>query len=416
MNIRPFHLLLIIAIAAVFGYAIGTMQVRFSWENFTPQITAINQNPPAQYQTIDFNKFWRVLARVEEKYYDKKAIDGQKILNGAISGMVQSLGDPYTIYLAPKQNQDFKDGLAGQNFEGIGAELGMRNGQIIVIAPLDNTPAKRSGIKSGDAILKVDGKLTVGWTISQAVEKIRGTKGTKVVLTVLRKDGKDAVDISIIRDSINIKTVTGWVKKTSDISGIVVPESEKKIAYIRVSQFGDKTNKEWVETVNTVSAFILDKDLKGVVLDLRNNPGGYLSDATYIASEFLTEGTIVIEEKGNGSRKNYPVERKGILTDVSVVVLINKGSASASEIVAGALSDNKRAKLVGETSFGKGTIQQAEDLGQGAGLHVTVAKWLTPNGTWVHEKGLTPDIVVKEDEKDQSHDTQLEKAVLELVK
>ncbi|MCL5969976.1 MAG: S41 family peptidase [Patescibacteria group bacterium] len=335
--------------------------------------------------------------------------------------MVESLGDPYTMFLPPVQNSSFKESMAGQ-FQGIGAELDMKNKQIIVVAPLDGSPAEKAGIRAGDAILEVNNQSTSGWTLNQAVEKIRGPKGTPVKLAILQKDSTRPKDVNIVRDVISIKSVYGWVKKVKDVDGIKLTnnlkkEEERKVIYLRLSQFGDNTNQEWLGLVNNIYLEVgKDKDFKGVVVDLRNNPGGYLTDATFIASEFIKDGTVVIQDKGNGDKNHFSVTRKGLLVDTPVVVLINKGSASASEIVAGAIRDHKKGKLIGETSFGKGTIQQAEDLGDGAGLHVTIAKWLTPKEIWVHNQGLTPDVKVSLDEKDPSHDIQLEKAIEELLK
>lgn len=411
MKTRLFQLILLIFIAFFLGYYTGTSKISLDWKNYKPNITVVNREPPAKLSTVDLSLFWNVWQRLESSYYDKKAIDPQKFLNGAISGMVQSLGDPYTVYLPPPQNNDFKQGMAGK-FEGIGAELGMKGKQIIVVAPLDGMPAQKVGIKAGDAILKVDNQPTTGWTLAQAVEKIRGPKGTFVTINLLHKDSEKAVDVKVQRDTITVKSVTGWIKKVKDIPQIKNLAKEKKISYIRLSQFGDNTNQDWLALVNDLSLQMKnEKDVSGLILDLRNNPGGYLADANFIASEFIRSGLIVLEEKGNGEKENFSVSRKGLLLDIPLVVLINKGSASASEIVAGALRDHKRAKLIGETSFGKGTIQQAEDLGNGAGLHVTVAKWLTPSGKWINGTGLTPDISVGLDEKDPGHDLQLEKAV-----
>ena len=421
-KMKSLQLLIIVLIAGLVGYYFGVNHVKVSWENYKPSIAVINKGAPPGLESVDFSLFWNVWGKLESKYYDKTKLDPQKMLNGAIAGLTQSLDDPYTMFLPPKQNTNFKDGLAGQ-FTGIGAELGMKDKQIIVIAPLDQSPAQRAGVEAGDMILKVDGQDSSNWTLPFAVDRIRGPKGTSVVLTILHKASQKPADIKIVRDTITVKSVTGWVKPISEIEGIksikgITGREDKKIAYIRLSQFGDSTNSDWS---NIIGKFDLqmqsDPAILGLIVDLRNNPGGYLSDAVYISSEFLKQGSpVVLEENTQGIRHTLSVSRRGLMYNVALVVLINKGSASASEIVSGALRDNKRAILIGEMSFGKGTIQEAADLGNGAGLHVTIAKWLTPNGTWVNGTGLTPDIKVDLDPKDPSHDTQLEKAVLELLK
>lgn len=419
MKTRSLHVFLLVLISGLLGYYVGVSKITLAWQNYKPQITVINKEPPPNLQTVDMSLFWTVWGKIENSYYDKKALDSQKLLNGAISGMVAGLEDPYTVFLPLTQNSSFKEGLAGK-FEGIGAELGIRGKQIIVVSPLDGSPAYKAGIKASDAIVKVNGQSTVGWTLSNAVEKIRGPKGTQVALEVVSKGESAPHEVKITRDTITVKSVDGWVKQIKDIEKIKAMKGKEnnKIAYIRLSQFGDSTNKEWLALINKLDLEIKkDASVKGIVLDLRNNPGGYLTEATFISSEFIERGVVVTQDKGNGDKIDFSVTRKGLFTEIPVVVLINRGSASASEIVAGALRDHKRAKLVGETSFGKGTIQQAEDLGDGAGLHVTIAKWLTPNGTWVHGKGLEPDIKVEVDkEEDQTHDLSLEKAIEELVK
>ena len=414
-----------ILVALLIGYGIGITKIAFDWHGFQPHLDVASKEPPPSVTNLDFTLFWTVLDKIENNYYDKKAINPQKILNGAITGMVQSLDDPYTMYLPPAQNTDFKQGMAGK-FEGIGAELGMKSKQIIIVAPLDGSPAQKAGIKPGDAILKVNEQSVSGWSLNQVVEKIRGPKGSAVTLTILAKASGQPKDVKITRDTITVKSLTSWTKSVKDVEGIdktsstLTSNADNKVVYIRLSQFGDSTNKEWTDLAAKVNQQIQkDPSIKGVVFDLRNNPGGYLSDAVYIASEFIKDGTAVMQEDKNGERESYPVSGNGVLTDVPVVVLINKGSASAAEIVSGALRDHERAKLVGETSFGKGTIQQAEDLGGGAGLHVTLAKWLTPNGTWVgngkNGSGLTPDVAVSIDTKNIDHDAQLERAIETLL-
>lgn len=420
---KPAQLRLIVSliIVGLIGYFIGVNKVALDWKNYQPHVEISSKEPPPSVTQLDFGMFWTVLNKIENTYYDKKAIDPQKLLNGAIAGMVASLDDPYTVYLPPAQNKDFKQGLAGQ-FEGIGAELGMKGKQIIVVAPLDGGPAQKAGVRAGDMIIKVDDQAIGGWNLNQVVSKIRGEKGTDVRLSVMRQQDQQPRDIKITRDTITVKSLTSWTKQIKSLDEIkqtdtLKAQADQKVVYIRLSQFGDSTNDEWQRLSAEIDRNLTaDKTIKGVVFDLRNNPGGYLSDAVYISSEFIKDGTAVMQEDKNGERESYPVSGKGLLTDVPIVVLINKGSASASEIVSGALRDHKRAKLIGETSFGKGTIQQAEDLGGGAGLHVTIAKWLTPEGIWVHQKGLEPDIKVDLDKEDQAHDVQLEKAIEELVK
>lgn len=420
MKITKLQIVLLIAIAFIGGYFFGVTKVNFDLRHYTPHISVVNKEPPSGTSTVDFSLFWSVWDKIVNNYYDKSKVDPQKMLYGAISGMVQSLGDPYTMFLPPQAQTKFQQQLAGQ-FTGIGAELGGTpdGKQILIIAPLTGSPAEKAGIKAGDVILGVDGASTQGWTLQQAVDKIRGPKGTDVTLTLTHKGSNNPVDIKVTRDVITVKSVDGWIKSVKDIDAISdnlkQSGSDQQIVYLRLSQFGDKTDQDLTSLITSLLPKIKSQHPKGVILDLRNNPGGYLTDAVYVAGEFLPQGTpVVIQDEGT-DKTTLSVNRQGDLLDVPVVVLINGGSASASEIVSGALRDNKRAKLVGDKSFGKGTVQEALDLGNGSGLHVTIAKWLTPNGTWVHGKGLTPDVSVSLDPKDPSHDTQLEAAIKALL-
>lgn len=411
------QVLLLILISGLVGYYVGVNKVNLEWKGYKPQINVEGKAPPPEVSNVDFARFWTVWQKLEGSYYDKTKLDADKMLDGAISGMVSSLGDPFTVYLPPVQNDNFKAGMAGQ-FQGIGAELGMKENQIIVISPLTGSPAQKAGVRAGDAILAVDGTSVANWSISQAVEKIRGPKGTPVTLT-LRQAEESPREVEIVRDVITVNSVEAKLQKAKDIERVKItgPSGEETVAYVRLSQFGDNTNKDWLEAINNLSIEMRKNgDVKGIVFDLRNNPGGYLTDAVFIASEFLEEGQPVVIEEENGEQNVLKVNRKGLLQDIPVIVLINKGSASAAEIVSGALRDHGRAKLLGETSFGKGTIQQAEDLGGGAGVHITIAKWLTPNEIWVHDKGLTPDIEVELDPEEPERDFQLERAIQEILR
>lgn len=424
-RIQVIQVIILIVITFLAGYFFGVNKVHLDWKNYKPTLSVVNQEPPPSLINVDFTPFWIVWQKLQANYYDKTKLDQQKMLNGAISGMVDALGDPFTLYLPPVQNTNFKQGLAGQ-FSGIGAELSTKDKAIVVISPLDGSPAEKAGIKSGDTIVGVDGQSTATWTLAQAVDKIRGQKGTSVTLTVIHKDTNKKEDIKIVRDVITVKSVAMNIlsAECTNSGCTLVPKGDActksdcvDYAYLRLSQFGDNTNKEWISMIKgIVDKMKADKTIRGAVLDLRNNPGGYLTDAQFIASEFLPMGVKVVSEDMGTEQTQLNVERQGLLTDTKVVVLINGGSASASEIVSGALRDNRHILLIGDKSFGKGTVQEAEDLGGGAGIHITIAKWLTPNGTWVHEKGLMPDVQVSLDPKDPTRDTQLEKAIFELSK
>jgi len=426
MGSNKLRIIVIIIIAFLVGYFAGVTNIAFDWNNYQPDIQVSSKEPPPSVQFVDTTRMWAVLDKVETLYYDKSAINANKMLDAAIVGMVASLGDPYTLYLPPVQNTSFKQGLAGE-FDGIGAELGMKGKEVIVIAPLDGSPASKAGIKSGDIIIDVDGKSIAGVDLNTIVSEIKGPKGTTVTLTVQHKGSNTNVDIPIVRNTIVVHSLASWTKEVKDIPLInhsadgLAQAANDKIIYVRLSEFGDTTNSEWQKLAVTLNKEIkADPSIKGLVLDLRENPGGYLTDAIYVISEFVKSGTAVQTQDSTGTKTPYPVSGKGLLTTIPVVVLIDRGSASASEIVSGGLRDNHRAVLVGENSFGKGTVQEAFDMGDGAGLHVTVAKWLTPGGTWVGNgkdgKGLTPDYTVNLNPKDPTHDTQLEKAVELLVK
>ncbi len=394
-------ILALLVLAGGVGYNLGQRDVKVRWKNL-PQVEITNKLPPSN-RDVDFSLFWDVWSRVESSYVDKSKLQPQTMVYGAISGMVSSLGDPYTVFLPPQENKESKEELNG-SFEGIGAQLGIKENKIVVVAPVSGMPAEAAGIKAGDWIVKVDGKETANWTLPEAVNNIRGTKGTEVTLTILHPGQTKTTDVKVVRNTIVIKSIEWQVKEASG--------SAKEIVYLRLSRFGDTTNTEFDTAVTEITEKMQsDSNIRGLVLDLRNNPGGYLNGAVYVASEFLKDGEVVKQANGDGTSQTFTVNRQGKLTQVPMVVLINQGSASASEIVAGALQARGRAKLIGTQSFGKGSVQEAQDLPGGAGLHVTISKWLLPDGRWINGSGLTPDDKIEQDENDPTRDLQLEKAI-----
>lgn len=363
--------------------------------------STVNDNP----KDIDLSLLWETWNKLEEKYIDKKKLDKKKMFYGAIKGMVATVEDPYTFFLTPDENKQTKDDLGGR-FEGIGAQLGLKDNKIVVVAPLKESPAEKAGIKTGDVITAVDGKSTKGWTLVQAVSKIRGPKKTNVKLSIQR--GEKTSEYTIMRDEIHIPSIELSYKS--------------KVAVLKLNQFGEQTNSEWDKAVADISTKWINKEINGMILDLRDNPGGFLESAVYIASEFIPEGKRVVKQESTtaSETREYTVYRKGKLLNIPVVIMINEGSASASEIVAGALRDYSRAKLLGQKSFGKGSVQEAVDLTDNAGLHVTIAKWILPKGDWINGKGIEPQIKVQNiaptEQDPEPADAQLEKAIETVVK
>lgn len=406
-NIRKIVLIIILALSCGFaGFRLGENNAtKGQGKVIVSQTSIFNKNP----ENIDFSLFWDVWQRLQDRYLRRKELDPQKMFYGAISGMVASLGDPYTVFLPPSDNKDAKDDLRG-DFEGVGIQIGYKDQRIIVIAPLDKTPAQIAGVKAGDFIIhitdeknKID-KDTFDMTLPDAVKYIRGPKGSFVKITVQRDGVKDPLVFNLKRETIVVKSVELEFKQRNG----------KKVAVLNLSRFGERTKDEWLAAVDEIIKEEENSpEFAGVVLDLRNNPGGFLQGAVFIGSEFVLSGVVVKQDSGVGREEEYPVDRKGSLLKEPLVALINKGSASASEIVAGFLQETKRAKIVGETSFGKGTIQEAEDLTRGAGLHITIARWLLPSGKSIDKEGIKPDIEVLVDQNDTrpDRDLQLDKAI-----
>ncbi|MCX6760494.1 MAG: S41 family peptidase, partial [Candidatus Nealsonbacteria bacterium] len=352
-------------------------------------------------EDVDFSLFWSAWKTIQEKFVGRDNIDTQQMIYGAISGMINSLKDPYTIFLEPSDAKRFIEDVKG-TFEGVGMEIGIQKEQLQVVSPLEGSPAQKAGLRAGDKILKINGTSTVDMTTEEAVNLIRGPKGTEVVLNIFRDDWKEPKDIKIIREMINVPSVK-WEMKEGDI------------AYVELYQFSENASYEFRKAVIE----ILGSSAKKIVLDLRNNPGGYLEVSQEIAGWFLENGQVVTIEDFGGKQEQeiYKTNGSANLLPYPVVILINQGSASASEILAGALRDNRGIKLIGETSFGKGSVQEMQDLIGGSSLKITVARWLTPKGESISEKGLDPDIKVEITEEDYTNgrDPQLDKAI-EIIK
>jgi len=362
------------------------------------KILKVSGKEPEIETNSDFSPFWKVWNTIDEKYPSAKNVSDQERIYGAISGLMSSLNDPYSVYFNPEETKSFEEEISG-NFEGIGMEVGMKDKILTVIAPLKNTPAYRANIKSGDKILKIDDKITSGLGVEEAVKLIRGPKGTTVTLTISREGLSQPKEIKIIRDVINIPTLDTEMRQ----DGIFV---------VKLYSFSANSSNLFR---NAMKEFVNSGSNK-LILDLRGNPGGYLEASVDMASWFLKGGKIIVKEDYGDNRSPEIFRSKGydIFNEkLNFVILIDGGSASASEILAGAMQDHGRAKLVGDKSFGKGSVQEVIDVTPDTVLKITVAKWLTPNGNSISDTGLTPDYLVEMTEKDIENktDSQMNKAI-----
>lgn len=383
------------------GYQKGRYGAVMTEDRVAPNEAIFLNTTDGKDQTIDFSLFWRVWDILKEKYLGRSDLDAKELFYGAIDGMLAATGDPYTTFFSPKENREFKEDLSG-SFEGIGAEMGIKNEVLTVIAPLDDSPALRAGILAGDKVLKINGEPTTNLSIDEAVDRIRGPKGTKVILSIFRTGEEEIRDIEVMRDTIVVKSIK--------------LEMREEVAVIRLARFGDDTSDEF----GVVADQVIQNNAKAIVLDLRNNPGGFLGTAVDIAGYFLAGSQVaVIEENAEKERKELRTMGNGMLSGIPVIVLINEGSASASEILAGAIRDHRSdAVLVGKKSFGKGSVQELIPVSRDTAVKITVAHWLTPKGEAINNIGIAPTVEVsfELDENNREKDNQLDRALEEAKK
>lgn len=401
-NKRFLPVLLIITLAA--GFAGGVFYSR-KQEASIPVIQKLTNQDVGKIKNVDFSEFWSVWQTLQDKYVDQGKLDIQKMTYGAIQGMVNAIGDPYTVFFEPDTSKKFQEEIAG-TFGGVGMELGSKNNVLTVIAPIKDTPAFKAGIKAGDRIVKIDGTTTTGMAIDEAVSKIRGRPGTKVTITIAPADNNTTRDVTMTRETIKVPAVD-WK---------IIDHDGKHTAYIQVYEFSQNVDTDFKKA----SDEILKSNADSIIIDLRNNPGGLLDSSINLAGYFVDKGQLVVSEVfGDGAKNDFKADGAAQLQKYPTVILVNSGSASASEILAGALHDDLKTKLVGEKTFGKGSVQELEDLSGGASLKITVAKWYTPAGINISLKGIEPDIKVElsDDQKkdltvgDPTKDPQLQKAL-----
>lgn len=363
------------------GYIVGESDLG------SVQLIANNGGTPAALEDT-FSPFWEVWDLVHTRYFDQP-VDDTLLIEGAIEGMLAVLDDPHTRYLSPEDQALSRENMSGE-FQGIGAEVSEEEGHIVIVSPIEGSPAEAAGLQPGDILLTADSVELSGMSVIEAAQLVRGPKGTVVVLG-LERDGQ-RFEVPIERDTIKITSVRGEML-------------EENLAYVRLTQFGESSDEELEELLTTLTA----QNPAGLILDLRRNPGGSLETAVNVADQFLPEGVILYERFGNGRQTDFDSSNKGLADHIPLVLLIDEGSASASEVLAGAIQDRERGILIGQTTFGKGTVQSWQELSNGGGLRLTTARWLTPDDNWIHETGLTPDYFIPLVEGEE--DAQLEAAV-----
>ncbi|MGG3467891.1 S41 family peptidase [Neobacillus pocheonensis] len=358
----------------------------------SPKNKAVN----SANETADLAKVEQAYDLISSRYVEK--VNQDKLVEGAIQGMLSVLKDPYSVYMDKDTAQQFTQSLSS-SFEGIGAEVGMVDGKIVIVSPFKNSPAEKAGIKPNDQILKVDGKSVEGLDLNKATLKIRGKKGTTVKLEIARSGLKEPLTINVKRDEIPLETVHAAVKK----------QDGKKVGYIEVTSFSEDTAADFKKDLKALE----NDNIKGLIIDVRGNPGGFLDSVGEILKEFVPKDKPYVQiQERNGEKKRY-FSTISAKKDYPIVVLVNKGSASASEILAGSLKEAGGYQLVGETTFGKGTVQQAVPMGDGSNIKLTLFKWLTPDGNWIHKKGIKPDVAIKQPEIFATHPIQVDKPLVQ---
>lgn len=364
-------------------------------------------------QDLDFSLLYTVREKLAGSYLEKDKMDSKQMSYGAIKGFVEALGDPYTVFLPPSENKASEDDLKGE-FGGVGISLGYKDKNLAVMTTLPKTPAERAQIQSGDLITKIIDKEkgvdkdTTGISLQEAVGLIRGKSGTNVSLEIYREGFDKPKEFILSREVIDVPAVELTWKEYKG----------KQIAVVALNKFSEKVYTEWPEKVDEIlqKKLALGDKYAGIVLDLRNNPGGYLEASVLVASDFLKDGVVVSQQESNGKKTDFKVDlkRRNLALD-KMVVLVNGGSASAAEILAGALHDYNRAKLVGEKTFGKGTVQIPENFSDGSGIHITIAKWLLPSGRNIHKVGVDPDVEIKWSSDPKEKDKDMERVIETLL-
>lgn len=351
--------------------------------------------PPRTQLPEEFQSLEEVWQHLQTYYVEKDALDPDALSQGAIQGLLEALDDPYTSYLDPETYELEWSAFQG-SFEGIGAVVTLRDDQLTVVSPIEGAPAEQQGVRAGDKILEIDGEPTQGMTLNEAVLKIRGPEGTAVTLLILHEGASESVEVEIVRQEIELDSV--YLETLPD-----------DIARVDITHFSERTHDELVEVLEEVVA----SDAEGIVLDLRDNPGGYLSVVIDVADEFLGDVVILYEQEADGTRKESTGAAGGLAEELPVVVLVNEWSASGSEVLAGALQDHGRAELVGTVTYGKGSVNVLLELDDGSALYVTTERWLTPDGHLIEGQGLTPDheIQLTEDDIANDRDPQLDFAI-----
>ena len=374
-SIRIIGLVLVIVLAFGAGTVVGALSPVA--RNLTGAPAAFARALPGG--PADFAVFWEAWGVVQEHFVDREVLTSKELTYGAIDGLVRALGDEgHTAFLTPEQLEQQQSSMSGK-FTGIGAQLGVENGLPVIVSPFDGSPAAEAGVKAGDIILSVDGEDVTSLSLTEIAKKIRGPEGTKVTLTLLREDEDGTLEITIERGEINVPAVDWTMAPGTDV------------AVLRLTQFSANAKEEVVTALKAIAA----ADAKGLIVDVRNNPGGLLAQAIGVTSQFLSKGNVLQEENADGERRAFAVEKGGVATAIPMVVLINPGSASSSEIFAGAIQDYKRGQLIGETTFGTGTVLQTFQLDDGSALLLGTSQWLTAEGRLIRKQGIAPDLDVK---------------------